>query len=62
MTSFFDIINNKYYIVRNGDFATNGNTKIIYSLLAIILSLFDYYINNSFDSIKILAGFLFYGQ
>ena len=56
MTSFFDIINNKYYIIRNGDFATNGNIKIIYSLFAILLSIFDYLFYNNKDSLKILFG------
>lgn len=33
---------NKYYIVRKGDFAVNGNKKIVYSLLSIAnSSLFD---------------------
>ena len=46
----------KYFIVRNGDFATCANTKIIYSLFAILLSLGDYFINNSTSCFRIMVG------
>jgi len=35
MEQLYNIINNKYYIIRTGDFATNGNKKILYSLFAL---------------------------
>ena len=31
------IIHDKYYIIRKGDFATNGNTKILYSWFDLFL-------------------------
>ncbi len=48
--------NNKYYIIRTGDFATNGNKKILYSLFAIVLCIDDYYTDNSFDCFSIMIG------
>jgi hypothetical protein len=56
MEPLYDIINNKYHIVRTGDFATNGNKKIIYSLLAVILSVDDYYTNHSYECLSIMIG------
>jgi hypothetical protein len=50
------ILQNKYYIVRLGDFATNGNTKLIYGLFSIILSFDDYISRNSTDCFLILFG------
>jgi hypothetical protein len=51
------MFSNKYYIIRHGDFATNGNKKILYSLFSIYLSLDDYYHNHhSFDCFKIMIG------
>ena len=43
-----------YYIIRIGDFATNANTKIYYSLFTTVLSLDDYYHNQSLDCFKIM--------
>tara|TARA_B100000902_G_C27313807_1_gene920016 strand:+ start:165 stop:932 length:768 start_codon:yes stop_codon:yes gene_type:complete len=51
-----DLIHNKYYIVRKGNFATNGNTKIMYSLLTLIFCIDDYYKNKSTDCISIMLG------
>lgn len=50
------LLNNKYYIMRNGDFATCANTKILYCLFAIILSLEDYLINSSTSCWNIMIG------
>ena len=50
------ILQNKYHIVRLGDFATNGNTKLIYGLFSILLSLDDYISRNSTDCFLILLG------
>ena len=41
-----DLYNNKYYIIRKGDFATNGNKKIFYSLFSISLCLEEYLSRN----------------
>lgn len=46
--------NNKYYILRFGDFATNGNTKIIYSIFSILLGLEEYYSANSLYCLGIM--------
>ena len=43
------LTNNKYNIVRIGDFATKANTKINYCLFSIGLCLDDYITNNSID-------------
>jgi hypothetical protein len=51
-----NIINNKYYIIRTGDFATNGNKKLLYSLFGALLCLDDYYTNNSCDCFSIMIG------
>ena len=51
-----DIINNKYYIIRTGDFAIDGNKKILYSLFSIGLCLEDYINNNSTDCFSIMIG------
>jgi len=52
----FSLIQNKYHIVRLGDFATNGNTKIIYGLISFILCIDDYISRNSTDCFIILLG------
>jgi len=46
--------NNKYNIVRVGDFATNANSKLNYGIFSIGLCLDDYVMNNSFDCFIIL--------
>ena len=43
------LVQNKYYIVRLGDFATNGNTKLLYGLFSILLCIDDYISRNSKD-------------
>ena len=47
---------NKYYIVRTGDFATDGNKKILYSLFSFGLCLDDYINNHSTDCFSIMIG------
>jgi|SaaInlStandDraft_6_1057023.scaffolds.fasta_scaffold81261_1 hypothetical protein len=52
-----DLIQNKYHIIRIGDFATNGNTKLLYGVFACILCIDDYISNNSSsDCLTIMAG------
>ncbi len=51
-----NILNNQYYIVRNGDFATCGNTKILYSMFAILLAIEDYFVGNSSSCFIIMIG------
>lgn len=50
---------NKYYIVRKGDFAVNGNKKIVFSLLSFVMALDDYMNNNSSDCMTIMIGSTF---
>jgi len=52
MTLFDD----KYYIIRKGDFATNGNTKILYSVFSIGLCIEEYINANSTDCFSIMIG------
>ena len=49
------LIDNKYYIIRMGNFATNGNLKILYGAFSLLLSYDDYIKNNSTDCILILS-------
>jgi hypothetical protein len=56
MNQLCNIIDNKYYIIRTGDFAINGNKKIMYSLVALILCADDYYTNHSLDCLFIMTG------
>jgi len=51
-----NIIHNKYHIVRYGEFATNGNTKLFYSIFAGTLCLNDYRERNSTDCFLIATG------
>ena len=51
-----ELLNNRYYIVRNGDFATDGNTKILYCIFSILLSIEDYINNNSINCFSIMIG------
>lgn len=49
------ILTNKlYYILRVGDFATNANTKIYYSIFSSLLCLHDYITQNSMDCFIIM--------
>lgn len=50
------ILDNKYYIIRIGDFATNANKKIMYSLLGFALCLLDYMEKITFEYCKIMIG------
>jgi len=49
------LLDNKYYMIRNGDFATNANTKIIYGFVSGVLCIDDYVNRNSSDCIMILV-------
>jgi hypothetical protein len=51
-----NILNNKYHIVRYGDFATNGNAKLFYSIFAGTLCFDDYRTRGSIDCIAITTG------
>jgi len=50
------LLDTQYYIVRKGDFATNGNTKIIYCIFSLLLCVDDYIKRNSTDCFIILTG------
>jgi len=50
------LFDNQYYIIRKGDFATNGNTKIVYCFFSFILCIDDYVNRNSHDCFIILGG------
>ena len=50
------LLDNKYYIIRIGDFATNGNKKILYSLFSICLCLEEYISVKSIDCFSIMIG------
>ena len=46
--------NNKYYILRFGDFATDANTKIIYCMFPIVLGIEEYITDNSSYCLEIM--------
>ncbi len=50
------LFDNQYYMIRNGDFATNANTKIIYGLVSTGLCIDDYMNRNSLDCFVVLIG------
>lgn len=50
------LFNNKYYIIRVGDFATNGNRKILYFLFSLFLCWEEYISFKSLDCLKLLFG------
>jgi len=54
------ITDNKYFIIRTGDFATNGNKKILYSIFALLLCVDDYYTNHSYDCFNIISVFEYF--
>jgi len=54
-----NLINNKYYITRSGDFAIDGNKKILYSLFSIGLCLEEYFTRQSTDCFNIMIGSTF---
>ena len=47
--------NNKYYILRFGDFATDANTKIIYCMFPIVLGIEEYITDNSSYCFRVIA-------
>ena len=50
-----DLIRNKYYIIRTGDFATNANKKLIYILLSLLLCIHDGIENKNIEYLTIMA-------
>ena len=50
-----NLLTNRYYIIRKGNFATNGNLKILYGLVPLFLSYHDFITTNSTDCILILS-------
>lgn len=50
------LTNNKYYILRVGDFATNANTKIYYGLFTFVLCFEEYITNNRTDCFHIMTN------
>ena len=50
------MVYHQYYIIRKGDFATDANKKIYYSLFSIGLSLEEYICSGSIDCFRIMIG------
>ena len=50
------LLDTQYYIIRKGDFATNGNTKISYCIFALLLCIDDYINRSSTDCFILLFG------
>ena len=50
------LLDNKYYIIRHGDFATCANSKILYGLLSLLLCLEEYITTCSTNCTQILIG------
>ena len=50
------MIYQQFYIIRKGDFATDANKKIYYSLFTICLSLEEYINTGSTDCFRIMIG------
>ena len=50
------LLDNKYYIIRHGDFATCANSKILYGLFSLLLCLEEYITTYSTNCIQILIG------
>ncbi len=50
------MIYQQFYIIRKGDFATDANKKIYYSLFSICLSLEEYLNSSSNDCFRIMIG------
>lgn len=46
----------EYYIIRYGNFATNGNIKLLYGTLSLLLGVSDYMTRGSSDCLVILVG------
>lgn len=49
-----NILRNKYFIIRTGDFATNANKKILYIFLSFLLCLHDSIINTNLEYFVIM--------
>ena len=51
-----DIITKKYYITRRGEFATDANKKIAYTILGLCLCYHDYIERNTIEYISVFMG------
>ncbi len=51
-----NLISDKYYIIRTGDFATDANKKLIYILLSFILCLHDCIANKNTEYFAVMIG------
>ena len=51
-----NLMTEKYYIIRTGDFATDANKKIIYILLSCLLCLHDSIVNKNMEYFAVMAG------
>jgi hypothetical protein len=51
-----NLITDKYYIIRTGDFATNANKKITYISLSCLLCLHDSIINQNIEFFAVMIG------
>lgn len=51
-----NVLYNKYYIIRTGDFATNANKKIIYITLGLGLCFHDYNVNHTMEYYYVMFG------
>jgi len=59
MYDYIIMFTTQYYIIRKGDFATDGNKKIYYSLFSICLCLEEYITTRSTDCFYIMMGSTF---
>ena len=51
-----NLMTEKYYIIRTGDFATDANKKIIYILLYYLLYLKNSIVNKNMEYFAVMAG------
>ena len=51
-----NIISNKYYITRTGEFATDANKKIAYTILGLSLCYHDYIQRNTIEYMSVFIG------
>lgn len=51
-----DIITKKYYITRRGEFATDANKKLAYTILGLCLCYHDYIERNTLEYISVFIG------
>lgn len=54
-----NMLHKKYFIIRKGDFGTDGNKKLYYTIFSLLLCLDDYCTNDSTDCLKIMIGSTF---